>query len=74
MPFQNLECDCVGNDFTEIIAPKHKAEVPETEAKSVEQIFLDNLTRPVSFESSSSDIKPPAQAHISKWSFQYIFQ
>ncbi|KAJ5385776.1 hypothetical protein N7509_008317, partial [Penicillium cosmopolitanum] len=64
MPFQNLECDCVGNDFTEIIAPKHKSEVPETEAKSVEQIFLDNLTRPVSFESSSSDIKPPAQAHI----------
>jgi hypothetical protein len=52
----------------------HKAEVPQTEAMSVEQIFPDNLTRPVSFGSSSSDIKLPAQAHISGWSFQDFFQ
>lgn len=74
MPLQNLECDCVGNDLTEILAPMHKAEVPETEAVSVEQIFPDNLTRPVSFGSGSSDIKLPAQAHISGWSFQDFFQ
>ena len=74
MPLQNLECDCVGSDFAETLAPMHKAEVPENEeTMSAEPILPDNFTRPLSFESSSNDIKPPAQAHITRWSSPDIF-
>jgi len=72
MPFRSLECDCVGSGFMETLAPINKTEVQET--LSVETILPDNLARSFGFESSSNDIKPPAQAHISRWSFPDIFR
>jgi hypothetical protein len=72
MPFQSLECDCIGSDFTETLEPMHKAEVQET--LSVERILPDNFASSLTFESSSSDIKPPVPAHITRWSIQHIFR
>lgn len=72
MPLQSLKCGCVGSDFTETVAPMHKAEVQET--LSVERILPDSLASSLSFESSSSDIKPPAPAHITRRSIPYAFR
>lgn len=72
MPLQNLECDCVGSDSMEALAQVHKAEVQKT--LPVESILPDNLARSFGFESNSNNIKPPPQAHISRWSFPDIFR
>ncbi|KAJ5381962.1 uncharacterized protein N7496_004390 [Penicillium cataractarum] len=63
---RNSECDCAGSDFT----PMHKAEVQEP--SFTQPFLLDDLTRSLSFESSSTDIKPPPQAHITRCSIPEI--
>jgi len=70
----NSECNCVSGDSPKTLVPIHEAEVPEfEESASIESTLPDKITRPLSFESASEDLKPPAPAHIARWRLPKYF-
>ncbi|KAF7116115.1 hypothetical protein CNMCM5793_004135 [Aspergillus hiratsukae] len=70
-PSHEAQCDCGGGPRSISLASRHEAEAPETErvdnSMSVKIQIPRDITRQVSFDSISSDIKRPARAHLPDW-------
>ncbi|KAJ5641355.1 hypothetical protein N7490_005355 [Penicillium lividum] len=65
---RNCQCDCVGSATQNALASVCTSEVPETEmSTSFKPKLPDDITRPLSFDSSSTDMKPPDKIHLPNW-------
>jgi hypothetical protein len=72
-PSYEGQCGCAEGPRPLSLASRHEAEAPETQrvnsSTSLKTQSPRDITRPLSFDSTSSDIKQPARAHLPDWSF-----